>query len=50
MVRIRAVPTKTLITVFIVNSILGAASIFLQNAEYKDCGLGLRNGLTANWE
>ena len=45
----RAAPTKTFITVFIVNSMLGAVSIFLQNAEYKDCGLGLRNGVTGMW-
>jgi len=44
MAPIRAVPTKTFITVFIVNSILGAASIFLQDDEYKVCGLVLRNG------
>jgi hypothetical protein len=49
MVPIRAVPTKTFITVFIVNSNLAAANIFLRNAEYKDCGLGLRNGVTVMW-
>jgi hypothetical protein len=46
----RAAPTKTFITVFIANSMLGAVSKYLQNAEYKDCGLGLRNGTLVNWE
>jgi len=49
MVPIRAVPTKTFTTVFIVNSIPEPASAFLQNAECKDCGFGLSNGLLGNW-
>jgi hypothetical protein len=49
MAPIRAVPTKTLITVFIVNSILEAANIFLRNTEYEDCGLRLRKGITGLW-
>ncbi len=44
----RAAPTKTFTTVFTVNSIPGAPKIFLQNAECKDCGLGLRYDLFIN--